>query len=81
MPDNFVAQGSRYSSMKEVTVEEIYVFMRLYLYRGKLFLMNLVLQYLVLLCQAVVLFSYVPTFPSMTKELKEIDGNMITLRP
>ena len=33
-PDNFVAQDSRYSHMKEVTVEEIYAFIGLYLYRG-----------------------------------------------
>ena len=34
LPDNFVAQDSRYSHMKEVTVEEIYAFIGLYLYRG-----------------------------------------------
>ena len=34
LPDNFVAQDSRYSYMKEVPVEEIYVFTGLYLYRG-----------------------------------------------
>ena len=34
LPDNLVAQDSRYSSMKEVTVEEIYAFIGLYLYHG-----------------------------------------------
>ena len=34
LPDNFVAQDSRYSYMKGVTVEEIYAFIGLFLYRG-----------------------------------------------
>ena len=34
LSDNFVFQDSRYSYMKEVTVEEIYAFIGLYLYRG-----------------------------------------------
>ena len=34
LTDNFVAQHSRYSHMKEVTVEDIYAFIGLYLYRG-----------------------------------------------
>ena len=34
LPDNFVAEDSRYSYMKEVPVEEINVFTGLYLYRG-----------------------------------------------
>ena len=34
LPDNLVTQDSRYSYMKEVTVEEIYAFIGLYLYHG-----------------------------------------------
>ena len=47
LPDNFVAQDSRYSYMKEVTVEEIYAFIGLCLYRG-LYKLNISISYFLL---------------------------------
>ena len=75
--NNFIAQDSRYSYMKEVTLEEIYGFIGLYVYCGlyklntlsvnKLFSNDLALQHLVLLCHGIASFSSVPTFLYLTK--------------
>ena len=34
LPENFVAQNSKYTYMKETTIEELYAFIGLYIYRG-----------------------------------------------
>ena len=43
--------------------------------------MTLALQYLILLCQGIVLFSSVHTSPLMMKQREKTDGNMTALRP
>ena len=92
LPDNFVAQNSRHSYMKEVTVEEIYTFIGLYLYLGlyKLNTLSVVTLFsndfgppifsATMSWNRIVLFSFMLSFPLMTKQREKTDGNIIALR-
>lgn len=90
LPDNFLTQNSRYSYMKETSVEEIYAFIGLYLYRG-LYKLNCISahrlfsnQYGPPIFSATMsrnrFFLYVQTFVLTTRQQEMKDGNMTVLR-